>query len=199
MWRSVLVAVLVLIGCDASHPTPPPASSSSASPRPSAAAVDPHARECARGGLSGARQRDCARFLAFLATPPRCPERPRITAPSYGRCPSEAKVLPRHMGTIAFDKPADPVAKSVISAAQASLRVRLCYAAALVDAPKLAGRVRLSLVVDRLGRLQSVSSAGSALGDPLALECFVREIAELRVADAPVEPRTVAVTFSLEP
>ena len=107
--------------------------------------------------------------------------------------------MPRHTGNLEFEKAEEPGKRAVVSALRASFGVRHCYAAALVDKPKLAGRVRLSLVVDRLGRFQSVSAAGSSLADPLALECFVRQAAELRVSPAPAQPQRVQVELKLVP
>ena len=67
------------------------------------------------------------------------------------------------------------------------------------DAPRLAGRVKLSAIVDARGRVRNVSSAGSELSDPMALECFVREAAELTISPPPAAPKSVRVELELRP
>ncbi|MCA9599292.1 MAG: hypothetical protein KC776_38555 [Myxococcales bacterium] len=148
-----------------------------------------YTKECALGGLGAT----CARFLAFLATPPRCP--PPRPALSYGRCPSEAKSLPRQQGQVAFEDRASPVARAL----EASQGFRRCYTAALVTRPKLGGRVELHLTVDRLGRFMNVDTTGSELDDPLALECFVREAAELSIDGRLREPSPEELRFVVRP
>lgn len=168
-------------------------------PYDAAASERAHARECSAGGLSGADQATCVSFLGFLASPPSCPKR-ALTLPNYGRCPSEAKSEPKHLGRLRVVASKDQGGKAVADAIGGSAAMRYCYAAGLVDQPKLAGRVSLSVLVDRHGRLRNVSHDGSALSDRYALECFVRQAAELSVGVAPpVEPHSVHVELELTP
>jgi DNA-directed RNA polymerase subunit RPC12/RpoP len=58
-------------------------------------------------------------------------------------------------------------------------RVRLCYEQALARLPKLQGRISLRLVIDRDGRVPSISSFGSDMGDSDMVGCVVASFAGL--------------------
>jgi len=155
--------------------------------------------ECSAGGLVGEDIHRCERFLDFLASPPHCPSTPRTTTVSYGRCPSEAKAPPKHPGRLRLGATADSASQPLRRAVEASSALRYCYAAGLVEAPKLSGSVRLTALVGRHGRILDVSTVGSRLEDPLALECFAREAGELRPNPSPSVPTTMVALLELRP
>ncbi|MBK7578590.1 MAG: hypothetical protein IPI67_00155 [Myxococcales bacterium] len=165
-------------------------------PYDSAQAKEAWASECRAGGIDAAESDECLHFLEFLATPPRCPASPRTTSPSYGRCPSEAKGPPKHMGRVHITSATDEALRTLFVKSEP---MKYCYAAGLVDSPKLSGTVRLSVRVDARGRPYSVSSEKSALADPMALECLVRETAELHLTPLPGAQQTAVIELRLEP
>jgi hypothetical protein len=73
--------------------------------------------------------------------------------------------------------PAD-VIKRVIARAKPSITA--CYEKQLAKNPKLAGTVKVSLVIGRSGEVSSVSTDGSSLADPTVASCVARVIGTLK-------------------
>lgn len=91
--------------------------------------------------------------------------------------------------SITCSLPHDTIARVVRDARS---RFRHCYALALTRRPTLEGRIATRFVIASDGAIESAADAGSDVGDPALVACFVETFRDLDFRNA-VEGRAVVV------
>lgn len=76
-------------------------------------------------------------------------------------------------------------------------RFRLCYETGLKTKPKLAGRITVRFVIERMGAVSSARNDGSTIADVPMLQCVVRTFASLAFPQ-PEDGADVTVKYSVD-
>lgn len=152
-------------------------------------------RACIHGGLAVSDVDACVEFLTNLQHPPRCPRPLEPVTLTYAHCPSERKRAPKLKGSLTLQFASAP---STLQAEVRKARRNLwtCYAAGLERGPNWEDAYQVDAIFDRSGALMNIRLEPN-VADPFARECFVRELAKLRVEAAPDQAVQVQLTLQL--
>ena len=111
-----------------------------------------------------------------------------------------------HPGHITLAPIDDPIDRGLFDDAmlRRALRARMpaiqqCYEQQLTRTPGLAGRISISMQVERIGSLSHVEAVDDTVGSRGLSECVINNVRTIRLADGPSEPVTVEYPMVFAP